>query len=151
MKKINIVLVTLITVLSLTLTSCSVTETNMTTTVASKTSQTSDVSTLLSEMEILKKQNSDLIAQQGVLNNKIIDLEQQIAAAGFSNLFETNYSVVSIIEKMHTDSISQVDVFPGILKNISSKIIDERTYFVFAIDRLEINPNWHGAGTAGEH
>ena len=149
MKRISIVLFAVSFAISCFLTSCSPTETTSISESSSSIPPTSDNSALLHEIAKLKMANYNLVLEQSSLNARIVNLEQNLEDATKGSPLENNYTTNELLERIFKEN-SKVDIFPGILQNIRMETIDEYVYFIFSIDKLEVNPTWDGPADSGE-
>lgn len=111
------------------------------------TSQLVSTSSAPDRMAILEQENKALSDANESLKRSVSSLEANLKIAGISSL-ASNYHIDELLQFMYTEKIS-VDIFPGILQNIRVETIGGIIYFVFSIDRMAVNADWNGPGSAG--
>ncbi|MEA4890164.1 MAG: hypothetical protein VB070_11930 [Clostridiaceae bacterium] len=126
-------------------TACSLKETDNSIISTSSLSTTENTSSN-EEKILLEKENTELINENKILKHEVSDLEEKIETASILPLLN-NYHIDELLQKMYTEK-SLVDIFPGVLQSIRIETIDETIYFIFSIDRMAINPDWNGEGSA---
>lgn len=144
MKRNNIMLL-LMFLSILCLVACSFEKIASTTESLTSTFSTSNNAPLYNEIENLKTVNESLVDENNSLKNQIDQLNQTIEQLHLSPL-SSNYRAVDLLRKCY-DENSTVDIFYGKLQYIHIETIDKKTYFIFSIDKVDVNPNWNGPGS----
>lgn len=145
MKRINAILLIVSLSLSSFMVSCSPTRESVTPDSTVSISTTTDNPDLSQENNELKMENEKLTSENNSLKNRNIYLEQNLRELSPSP-FESNYTIDLLLHKIFTNN-SKVDIFPGSLQSTRIEKIGDETYFIFSIDRMEVNPKWDGPGS----
>jgi hypothetical protein len=145
MNRIKLILMIVGLSVSFILVSCSSSEKNAVPVSTADITTTINNSELSAEINKLRNENDKLASDYDSLKSRNEYLEKALKESSVFPLLN-NYTVDLLLHNIFTEN-SEVDIFPGRLKGIHVEEIGEETYFIFTIDRMEVNSKWDGPGS----